>query len=100
MSHDGLNLDEIADLTRVDLLAKISERDAENVMKKRSIRKNILNNQEFLWFINTYVNLIALVVIIWRILQATISVAYNEIMYHKRATLFETREEWGFIYNK
>jgi hypothetical protein len=48
MSHDGLNLDEIADLTRVDLLAKISEKDAENVMKKRSIRKNILNNQEFL----------------------------------------------------
>jgi hypothetical protein len=69
-------------------------------MKKRSIRKNILNNQVFLWFINTYVNLIALVVIIWRILQATISVAYNEIMYHKHATLFETREEWGFIYNK
>jgi hypothetical protein len=48
MSHDGLNFDEIADLTRVDLLAKIRERDAENVMKKRSIRKNILNNQVFL----------------------------------------------------
>ncbi|CAK92951.1 unnamed protein product (macronuclear) [Paramecium tetraurelia] len=44
VSHDG-NLDDVANLTRVDLLAKISQKDAENVMKKRSIRKTI---QQFL----------------------------------------------------
>lgn len=99
MSHDGLNLDEVADLTRVDLLAKISEKDAENVMKKRSIKKNIFNNHEFLWFINTYVNLIALVVIIWRILQATVLVEYNEIMHNKYATVFEARKKWRLILN-
>ncbi|CAD8118832.1 unnamed protein product [Paramecium sonneborni] len=44
VSHDG-NLDDVANLTRIDLLAKISQKDAENVMKKRSIRKTI---QQFL----------------------------------------------------